>query len=182
MGVEYRVLGPLEALVGESPVALGPPRHRALLVLLLAQANTVVPAHRLIDEIWGDAPPASAANLVQGAVSHLRKALSPEAIVTRGPGYVLNVAPNALDLHRFERKAEEGSLALEHGDFARAATTLAAALDLWSGPALRTCAMSCVCGRSPLGWTMFVCSPQSVGSKQSSAAAGTPTFWESSGS
>jgi DNA-binding SARP family transcriptional activator len=136
VGVEYRVLGPLEALVGESPVALGPPRHRALLVLLLAQANTVVPAHRLIDEIWGDAPPASAANLVQGAVSHLRKALSPDAIVTRGPGYVLNVGPDALDLHRFERRAEEGSLALEQGDFERAATTLAAALDLWSGPAL----------------------------------------------
>lgn len=136
MGVEYRVLGPLEALVGENPVALGPPRHRALLVLLLTQPNTVVPAHRLIDEIWDDAPPASAANLVQGAISHLRKALSPEAIVTRGPGYVLNVGPDALDLHRFERKAEEGSLALEQADFERSATTLTAALDLWSGPAL----------------------------------------------
>ena len=85
MGVEYRMLGPLEALVDGRSVALGPPRHRALLVLLLAQANSVVPVHRLIDEIWGDAPPASAANLVQGAVSRLRKALGAEAIVTRGP-------------------------------------------------------------------------------------------------
>jgi DNA-binding SARP family transcriptional activator len=75
VGVEYRVLGPLEAIVGGRSVELGAPRHRALLVLLLAQANTVVPVHRLIDEIWGDAPPASAANLVQGAVSHLRKVL-----------------------------------------------------------------------------------------------------------
>ena len=130
------MLGPLEALVDGRSVALGPPRHRALLVLLLAQANSVVPVHRLIDEIWGDAPPASAANLVQGAVSRLRKALGTETIVTRGPGYVLGVGPDALDLHRFERRAEEGSLALEQGDFERAATTLAAALGVWSGPAL----------------------------------------------
>jgi DNA-binding SARP family transcriptional activator len=136
VGVAYRVLGPLEALVEGRPAALGAPRHRALLVLLLAQANAVVPVHRLIDEIWGDAPPASAANLVQGAVSHLRKVLGRDAIVTRGPGYVVTVVPNALDLHRFERLAEGGSLALEHGDFEEAAAALAAALDLWFGPAL----------------------------------------------
>ena len=130
------MLGPLEALVEGRPAALGAPRHRALLVLLLAQANAVVPVHRLIDEIWGDAPPASAANLVQGAVSHLRKVLGRDAIVTRGPGYVVTVAPNALDLHRFERRAEEGSLALEQGHFEEAAAALAAALDLWFGPAL----------------------------------------------
>jgi DNA-binding SARP family transcriptional activator len=136
VGVAYRVLGPLEALVEGRPAALGAPRHRALLVLLLAQANAVVPVHRLIDEIWGDAPPASAANLVQGAVSHLRKVLGRDAIVTRGAGYVVTVAPNALDLHRFERLAEEGSLALEQGGFEEAAAALAAALDLWFGPAL----------------------------------------------
>lgn len=92
MGVEYRVLGPLEAIVGGRSVELGAPRHRALLALLLAQANTVVPVHRLIDEIWGDAPPASAANLVQGAVSHLRKVLGKDSIVTRGHGYAVQVA------------------------------------------------------------------------------------------
>jgi hypothetical protein len=54
------------------------------------------------------APP----NLVQGAVSHLRKVLGRDAIVTRGAGYVVTVAPNAVDLHRFERLAEDGSLAL----------------------------------------------------------------------
>jgi DNA-binding SARP family transcriptional activator len=136
VGVEYRVLGPLEAIVEGRSVDLGAPRHRALLVLLLAQANTVVPVHRLIDEIWGDAPPASAANLVQGAVSHLRKVLGKDAIVTRGHGYLVQVAPDALDLHRFERRAEEGSLDLERGDFEQAAATLTLALDLWSGAAL----------------------------------------------
>jgi DNA-binding SARP family transcriptional activator len=136
VGVEYRLLGPLEAIVGGRSMELGAPRHRALLVLLLAQANTVVPVHRLIDEIWGDAPPASAANLVQGAISHLRKVLGKDSIVTRGHGYAVQVGPDALDLHVFERRAQEGSLELERGDFEQAAATLAAAVDLWSGSAL----------------------------------------------
>jgi DNA-binding SARP family transcriptional activator len=136
VGVEYRVLGPLEAIVDGRSVELGAPRHRALLVLLLAQANNVVPVHRLIDEIWGDAPPASAANLVQGAVSHLRKVLGKDSILTRGHGYAVQVGPSALDLHLFERRAQEGSLELERGDFEQAAATLAAAVDLWSGSAL----------------------------------------------
>ena len=103
MGVEYRLLGPLEVLVDGRSAWLGAPRHRGMLVLLLAQANAVVPAQRMIDEIWGEEPPASAANLVQGAVSHLRKVLGREAIATRGAGYALSVGPDALDLHRFER-------------------------------------------------------------------------------
>jgi DNA-binding SARP family transcriptional activator len=110
--------------------------HATLLVLLLAQANTVVPVHRLIDEIWGDAPPASAANLVQGAVSHLRKVLGRDSIVTRGHGYAVQVEPDGLDLHLFERRAQEGSLELERGDFEQAAATLGAAAGLWSGSAL----------------------------------------------
>ena len=136
MGVEYRLLGPLEALVDGRPVDLGAPRHRATLVLLLAQANAVVPAQRLIDELWHDDPPASAMNVVQGAVSHLRKLVGRDAIVTRGTGYAVRVGPDALDLSRFERLAEDGSLALERQDFDEAATALSAALDLWAGPAL----------------------------------------------
>ena len=136
MGVEYRLLGPLEALVDGRPVDLGAPRHRATLVLLLAQANAVVPAQRLIDDLWHDDPPASATNVVQGAVSHLRKLVGRDAIVTRGTGYAVRVGPDALDLSRFERLAEEGSLALEREDFDEAAAALSAALDLWAGPAL----------------------------------------------
>ena len=63
--VEYRVLGPLEALVGGRPAALGAPRQRALLALLLTQPNRVVSTSRLIDTLWGEEPPASEANLVQ---------------------------------------------------------------------------------------------------------------------
>ena len=136
MGVEYRLLGPLEVLVDGRPVELGPPRHRCVLVLLLTQANAVVPAHQIVDELWGDAPPASAVNLVQGAVSALRKVLGRDAIATRGSGYALRVTPDALDLQRFERLAEEGSLALDDGHLDDAARALGEALALWRGPAL----------------------------------------------
>ncbi len=86
MRVEYRLLGPLEADVDGRQARLGGPKQRAVLALLLCQPNTVVPASRLIDGLWGDDPPGSAANLVQGYVSGLRKALGKEAIETRGRG------------------------------------------------------------------------------------------------
>ena len=84
MSVEYRVLGPVEALVDGVPVKLGGPRQRGVLVALLTRANSLVPAARVIDDLWEDDPPSSAANLVQGYVSHLRKALGRDAIETRG--------------------------------------------------------------------------------------------------
>jgi DNA-binding SARP family transcriptional activator len=136
MPAEYRILGPLEARLDDRPIALGPPRHKALLVLLLIRANTFIAAERLIDELWGDDAPASAQNLVQGGVSSLRKALGRDAIETRGTAYALRVRALGLDLHRFERLAEEGALALaatRHEDASRA---LGDALALWRGPAL----------------------------------------------
>src|SRR5262245_33218647 len=108
MPVDYRVLGPIEALVGDARAKLGGPRQRGVLVSLLTRANTLVPASRVIDDLWEDDPPASAANLVQGYVSGLRKALGRDAIETRGTGYLLHVEHDALDLHRFERLAEAG--------------------------------------------------------------------------
>ena len=134
MPAEYRILGPLEARLDDRPIALGPPRHKALLVLLLIRANTFIAAERLIDELWGDDAPASAQNLVQGGVSSLRKALGHDAIETRGTAYALRVPALGLDLHRFERLAEEGALALaatRHEDASRA---LGDALALaWTG-------------------------------------------------
>jgi DNA-binding SARP family transcriptional activator len=136
MPADYGILGPLEARLDGRPVALGPPRHRALLVLLLIRANTFVAAERLVDELWGEDAPATAHNLVQGGVSSLRKALGRDAIETRGTAYALRAAPLALDLHRFERLADEGARALaaaRHDDASRA---LGEALALWRGPAL----------------------------------------------
>jgi DNA-binding SARP family transcriptional activator len=136
MQVVYRLLGPLEADVDGREARLGGPKQRATLVLLLCQPSTLVPASRLVDGLWGEDPPATAANLVQGYVSGLRKALGREAIETRGAGYVVHVARNALDLQQFEQLAHEGSTALERDDPAGAASSLSGALALWRGPAL----------------------------------------------
>ena len=136
MNVEYRVLGPLDALVDGRPAHLGPPRQRVLLAALLCEANALVPTARLVDLLWQDDPPTSAANLVQGYVSGLRKALGKDAIETRGTGYVARVAQDALDLQVFERLAHDGSVALEKARNELAADVLAQALALWRGRAL----------------------------------------------
>src|SRR5438876_8533215 len=101
--MDYRVLGPLEARDGEGPLALGGPKQRALLALLLLNANRVVSRERLIDELWDDSPPETAVTSVQVYVSRLRKVLPTGALVTRAPGYVLEVEPDQVDLLRFER-------------------------------------------------------------------------------
>ena len=134
--VRYRLLGPVTALVDGRAVDLGGPRQRGVLVVLLTQAGTVVPGSRIVDAVWGDEAPASAANLVQRSISKLRKGLGRAAIETRGAGYMVRVEPDALDLHVFERLARAGSAALHDGHFDRAAGLLREALALWSGAAL----------------------------------------------
>jgi len=136
MSVTYRMLGPLEADVDGEAVRLGSPKQRVTLAFLLLRPNTLVPVARLVDSLWGDDPPGSATNLVQGYVSGLRKVLGRDAIDTRGVGYVLHVPPGALDLQRFEQLAHEGGLALERDDPTGAAASLREALSLWRGPAL----------------------------------------------
>jgi DNA-binding SARP family transcriptional activator len=131
--VEFRILGPLEVVAGGRPLALGGPRQRALLALLLTRANEVVSADRLIDELWGEHPPRDPANALQYHVSQLRKALAPsEAIVTQEPGYVIRVGANDLDLLRFERLVAEA----EDEPPETAAKLLREALGLWRGPPL----------------------------------------------
>ncbi|MEA2127093.1 MAG: hypothetical protein QOI80_3875, partial [Solirubrobacteraceae bacterium] len=113
-------MGPLRATVGGREIPLGGTRQRAVLALLLLEAGTVVPADRLIDALWGDAPPADAATALQAHVSRLRKALAPheDVIRTRAPGYV--VEPDELDLRRCETLLAEGrprdALALFRGE------------------------------------------------------------------
>ena len=103
--VTYQLLGPVTALVDGRPADLGGPRQRGVLVVLLSDAGRLVPATHIVDAIWGDEPPASAANLVQRSISQLRKALGKDAIETRGAGYMARIEPDALDLHVFERLA-----------------------------------------------------------------------------
>ena len=136
MNVEFRILGPLEVAVDGKLVQLGGPRQRAVLALLLAQANEVVPVERLIDGVWDEDPPETAANILQGYVSQLRKLLGKDTIVTRGRGYVVLVPDGALDLHRFERHASDGMSRRGAGQAADGSRELAEALSLWRGPAL----------------------------------------------
>ena len=129
--VEFGLLGPLEVRAGEGPLRLGGSKQRALLALLLLHANRVVARERLIDELW-ESPPETAVKAVQVYVSHLRKLLPAGVLVSRSPGYVLEVRPESVDLIRFERLVTEARGA----DPARAAELLGKALGLWRGPAL----------------------------------------------
>jgi DNA-binding SARP family transcriptional activator len=101
--MEFRILGPLEALDNGRPVPLGGSKQRTLLASLLLHANDVVSRDRLIDELWGASPPATAATALQVYVSQLRKALGRDLILTQPPGYLIRVSDDELDLHRFER-------------------------------------------------------------------------------
>jgi DNA-binding SARP family transcriptional activator len=131
--VEFRILGPLEVVDGDRPITLAGARTRALLALLLTSANEIVSSDRLIDELWGSRPPRTAANALQYHVSRLRKVLAPaDVIVTRGPGYLVAVHPDELDLLRFERLVAEARGAPPDG----VARLLREALALWRGPPL----------------------------------------------
>jgi DNA-binding SARP family transcriptional activator/streptogramin lyase len=143
MYMEFRVLGSLEAVAEGRSLALGAAKQRALLAVLVLNDNRIVSTDRLIDALWGEEAADGAAHTVQVYVSALRKALrvpgspAPETIlVTQGPGYVLRVEPETIDLHRFERIVGEGRRALAAGEPARAADLLEEALGLWRGPPL----------------------------------------------
>jgi DNA-binding SARP family transcriptional activator len=126
---EFRLLGPVEAMVDGTPVRLAAAKPRALLALLLLARNRVVATERLIDELWGDEPPAQATKTLQVYVSQLRKSLGPERLVTQPPGYLLRVEPGELDLERFEQLAAEARTLPP----AEARDTLSRALALWRG-------------------------------------------------
>jgi DNA-binding SARP family transcriptional activator len=130
--MDFRILGSLEVRDGDVPLALGGPKQRALLALLLTRAGEVVPRERLIDELWAGAPPASADSVLQTYLSHLRKAIGREVIQTRPPGYAVELGPHELDLHLFERLVE----AAQESEPEQAGTLLREALALWRGPPL----------------------------------------------
>ena len=142
--IEFRILGPLEVLIDGEVVDLGTAKQRALLALLVMHVNQVVATERLVEDIWGDQPPARAANAVQVYVSYLRKVLEPDrarggeshVLMTRRPGYVLRAEPDQVDALRFERLVDEGRRALAGGNPEAAARRLRQALDLWRGQAL----------------------------------------------
>ena len=134
--MEFRILGPLEVWHDGQPVQIGGAKERALLALLLLHAGEPVSADRLIDELWGDTPPATARKSVQVRVAGLRRALRDGVLLTHGDAYLVRLEPNQLDLHHFEQLLSDGSDALAAGDPSAAVKTLHEALGLWRGPPL----------------------------------------------
>ncbi|MEU1878389.1 BTAD domain-containing putative transcriptional regulator [Streptosporangium sp. NPDC020072] len=132
--MRFGVLGPLLVLDGDRDLTPGPAKHRALLAALLLRSARPVAVDRLVDEVWDGRPPASAEAVLRVYVSALRKVV--EGIRTVPGGYLLDVDPDRVDAHRFERLVAEATRAGEAGGRAEAAEGLRAALALWRGPAL----------------------------------------------
>jgi DNA-binding SARP family transcriptional activator/ABC-type branched-subunit amino acid transport system substrate-binding protein/DNA-binding beta-propeller fold protein YncE len=134
--IEFRILGPFEVVEGDRPLALGGPKQRAVLAILLLHRGEVVATERLIDELWGERPPARAAKSLQVYVSNLRKVLGNGLLVTQGHGYLLRTSPGQLDLDRFEALVAEARQALRDGKTQVGSDRLRQALALWRGRAL----------------------------------------------
>lgn len=141
--VEFRVLGPLEVRAGAQLISVGGPKQRAVLALLLLQADEVVSVERLIDEVWGDNPPPSAGHSLEAYVSRLRSILAGEGptLVRHGAGYSLRLNDGLLDSQTFTELAAEASAAAAESDDERAAELATRALALWRGPALADVAL-----------------------------------------
>jgi predicted ATPase/DNA-binding SARP family transcriptional activator len=133
--LEYRILGPIEVELDGPPLSVKGQKPRALLALLLLRRNEPVPAEMLIEDLWGDKAPATAANTLQVYVSQLRKIVA-DRLTREGAAYRLRVEPAELDAERFEQLAEEGDAALRRRSYRESAELLGRALALWRGPAL----------------------------------------------
>jgi DNA-binding SARP family transcriptional activator/tetratricopeptide (TPR) repeat protein/transcriptional regulator with XRE-family HTH domain len=149
-GLRIQVLGPVGAWRGKTPLALGGPQQRAVLGLLAVHAGAVVARAMIIDALWGDDPPASAANVVQGHVSRLRgvlRSISPDLeqpdglVVSAGAGYRLVGGIRHVDLLAFANLTGQARAAAAAGHATAACTLYERALELWGGDPLAGCAI-----------------------------------------
>jgi DNA-binding SARP family transcriptional activator len=139
--IRFSLLGPVQAHRDGVAVALGGPKQRAVLALLLLNANRTVQVSQIIDGVWGEGAPARAVNTVQVYVSGLRRALEPQPagepadrlLSTHGTGYLLRADEHSLDLLEFYAAAADGRRALAEGRPGDAAAPLRHALGLWRG-------------------------------------------------
>ncbi len=140
MEPQFRILGPLEASVGERSIGLGGPKPRRLLAMLLLHGDEVVPTDRLIEAVWEHDPPAGAEATLRTHVANLRRSLAAagldDLLITRSPGYRLQVTPEHVDATRFGHLVAQGRAALDRTDARTAARQLRQALDLWRGTVL----------------------------------------------
>ena len=141
--MEFRILGAFGVSDGGRPLPLAGAKPKAVLAILLLHAGEIVSGDRLAEELWSR-PPTRARAALQVYVAQLRKLFDPErsrgeegsVLLTRSPGYMLEIGPDQLDSQRFERLLGEGSAARAGGDAATAGALLREALSLWRGPAL----------------------------------------------
>jgi DNA-binding SARP family transcriptional activator len=137
--VEFRILGPLEVVEDGNPVALGTLKERLVLAVLLLHANEFVSRDRLIDDLWGEAPPPTARKAVNVYISQLRKTLGRgghDPIATASGGYRLRLEPEQLDAERMQQLLEQARESVSKGEHADAAERFRSALALWRGPTL----------------------------------------------
>ena len=130
--VDFAILGPLEAREEGEPIPLGGPKQRALLAMLLLEAGRVVSLDHLVEALWEGNPPATAVASLQNFIAQLRKALGPDVIETRTPGYVVRLDPEQLDLARVRSLVD----AARASEPMRRAALLDDALALWRGEPL----------------------------------------------
>ena len=128
-GPEIAILGPLEVRRDGFPIPIARAKQRALLALLATEAGRTVSVDRMVDELWGDEPPARATASLQAYVSNLRKLLEPDrpkgspatVLVTEPPGYRLDLPDGSVDASRFEALTSAGRAALDAGAVGRRA-------------------------------------------------------------
>jgi DNA-binding SARP family transcriptional activator len=133
--LDFLILGPFQ-VIGRQPLVLGGPRQRAVLALLLLNRREVVTTDRMIDELWGEHPPATVGKAIHVYISNLRKVVGDGILLTSDGGYRLEVEPSQVDADRFDGLVERGRTALERGYPVMARQRLREALGLWRGRAL----------------------------------------------
>jgi DNA-binding SARP family transcriptional activator len=142
--VFFEILGPLRAWREHTELDLGPGKQRAVLAVLLLNANRPTPTTRIIDAVWGDCPPENGVNVVQKYVAGLRRTLEPgrsprapgQILTLTDAGYALRVEPGCLDTDVFANRVEQARAARSAGRSGEAAGHLRAALALWREQAL----------------------------------------------
>ncbi|WP_041256617.1 AfsR/SARP family transcriptional regulator [Frankia sp. EAN1pec] len=150
--MKFRILGPVESEVDSGVRAIPGERQRRLLATLLVSGNRPVPAEQLYAELWGEDPPPTVENALQAHVYRLRRTLqrlagphdSPPALVTRTPGYLLEIDPVDLDMNIFRERIAQ-SRAVRTTDPGFAVSALDEALDLWRGSPLQDVAAGPIC-------------------------------------
>src|ERR1035441_2806771 len=133
--MRFAVLGPLEVSLEPGPLSLGGRKRRPLLAVLLLHANEVVSGDQLIEALWGERLPPSAAESLDAYVYRLRKLLGHDRLPRERGGYVLRVGPGELDVDEFELLVARARRAGEAEDPRAAVDPLTEALALWRGPA-----------------------------------------------